>query len=108
MPVVISLLIQGGVIWALLIAFSEGHSIKYAQQEAMMILGVVLVTGIIAAIVLPAPLGLGAVVAQAAALFICVEKIGDRSRQVAWRITVWYFVITFTIWLGFEMLSWLR
>ncbi len=107
MPLIIPLLIQGGVIWALLIVFSEGSSYKYVQQEAMMILGVVLVTGIVVLMILPPQLGLLAVAAQAAALFLCVEKIGDRSRQTALRITIWYFVITFTIALGFEMLTWL-
>ena len=105
MPAIINILIAAGVLWGLLIIFNEGGNFKYVQQQAFIIIGFVSIVGLSLAVILPEPFDLMVPVAQAATLFLCVEKISQLSRPAAVRITAWYFAVIFMIGLGFAPLG---
>jgi hypothetical protein len=82
------------------VSFNESGNFKTVQQEAMLIIGLVIAAGVLVSLVLPTPGNLLAIVAQAVVLYLGVKKICDLTKPAAIRVTIWYFAITFMIGLG--------
>lgn len=102
------LFLQVGILWFLITLFTGSTNSDQSLRETWIVVIGMLIVGLLTRFLLPGVLGFASVLINVVALYVLVDKVCGASRKATIRICVWYFGITFLIWLvgfGFEILS---
>lgn len=101
----IGLFLQTGILWLLITLFTRSTDSQQTLNETRIVIFAMLAVGFVTKFLLRPYLGPFSLLVDVAALYWLVDKVCGNSRNITFKICLWYFLISILFALFFAVMS---